>query len=101
MPAYICVEVEIHDPAKYEHYKGLAPGSIARYGGRYLTRGGAIETLEGDWHPRRLVLLEFPSMERAREWYDSPEYAEGKAMRHASATSRMLLLEGLPEGWTP
>jgi uncharacterized protein (DUF1330 family) len=101
MPAYICVEIEIHDPVKYEEYKTLAPGSIAAYGGRYLTRGGAIETLEGDWHPRRLVLLEFPSMDRARAWWNSPEYAKGKAMRQASATSRMLLLEGLPEGWTP
>jgi uncharacterized protein (DUF1330 family) len=101
MPAYVCVEIEIHDPETYEAYKQLAPPSIAQYGGRYLTRGGRMETLEGDWQPKRFVILEFPTYERAREWWHSDEYRDAKAMRHRSARSRMLLVEGLPEGWQP
>jgi uncharacterized protein (DUF1330 family) len=95
MSAYVIVQVEIHDPVTYERYKELAPSSIAAYGGRYLARGGRTETLEGDWAPKRLVILEFPSLERAREWWASPEYAEAKAMRHAAARSQLLLVEGL------
>ena len=95
MPAYIGVHVDVKDPARYEEYKKLAPDSIRQYGGRYLTRGGVTEVLEGDWVPRRLVLLEFPSLERARAWWNSPEYAAPKAMRHATAKSTMVLLEGL------
>jgi uncharacterized protein (DUF1330 family) len=95
MPAYVAVEIAIHDPVAYERYKQLAPPSIAVYGGRYLTRGGALETLEGRRRPQRFVILEFPDMERARAWWSSPEYAEAKALRQASATTEMLLLEGL------
>ncbi len=101
MPAYVVIEIEIHDPVRYERYKALAPPSIAAYGGRYLARGGAVETIEGEWRPPRLVILEFPDMARARAWWESPEYAEGRALRHAAATSRMVLLEGVPPGFTP
>lgn len=101
MPAYVVVEIAIHDPVAYDRYKLLAPPSIALYGGRYLTRGGAIETLEGDWLPPRCVILEFPDMDRARAWWSSPEYAEGKALRQSVATSRMILLDGVPPGFTP
>jgi uncharacterized protein (DUF1330 family) len=97
MAAYIVVHVDVHDPARYDVYKEMAPASIRQYGGRYLTRGGATEVLEGDWTPKRLVLLEFPSMEQARAWWDSPEYAEAKALRIATTTSHMILLEGLDE----
>ena len=95
MAAYVIVQIEIHDPATYERYKELAPPSIARYGGRYIARGGATEPLEGDWRPSRLVILEFPTMERARAWWDSAEYAEAKTMRHAAARSQMLLVQGV------
>jgi uncharacterized protein (DUF1330 family) len=95
MPAYVAVQVTIHDPATYERYKELAPPSIVAYGGRYIARGGKVETLEGEWRPSRFVLLEFPSMERARAWWHSPEYAEAKALRHATASSEMILVEGL------
>lgn len=98
MPAYVLVDIEIHDPATYERYKQLAPPSIAAHGGRYLARGGAVETLEGDWKPSRLVILEFPSMERARAWWSSTAYSEAKELRYAAARSRMLLLEGLTAG---
>ena len=95
MPAFVIVEVEVRDPDAYERYKQLAPPSIAAYGGRYVVRGGTVETLEGDWHPPRFVVLEFPSVERARAWWSSPEYAEGKALRQSSANTKMLLVEGL------
>jgi uncharacterized protein (DUF1330 family) len=95
MPAFVAVQVEIHDPATYARYKEMAPPSIIAYGGRYIARGGTVETLEGAWKPSRFVLLEFPSMERARAWWHSPEYAEAKALRHATASSEMILVEGL------
>jgi uncharacterized protein (DUF1330 family) len=95
MPAYVAVQIDIHDPARYERYKELAPPSIKLYGGRYVARGGRVETLEGNWHPARFVLLEFPSVENARAWWGSAEYAEAKALRHASASSEMILVEGL------
>lgn len=94
-PAYVVVQIAIDDPAQYERYKQLAPPSIIRYGGRYLVRGGALETLEGGWGPSRLVILEFPSMAAARAWWASPEYAPAKAIRNACARSEMLVVEGL------
>ena len=95
MPAYVAVQVTVHDPATYERYKELAPPSIVAYGGKYIARGGKVETLEGAWKPSRFVLLEFPTAERARAWWHSPEYAEAKKLRHATATSEMILVEGL------
>lgn len=95
MPAYLVVHVQVKDPARYEEYKALAPVSIRQFGGRYLTRGGAVEVLEGGWVPERLVLLEFPSMERARAWWASAEYAGAKAIRHATAETTMVLAPGL------
>jgi uncharacterized protein (DUF1330 family) len=95
MPAYVIVDIQVHDPVKFEEYKKQAPASIAAYGGKYLARGGASETLDGTWAPERVVLLEFPSMDRAREWYNSEKYAEAIRLRHASATSQFLLVEGL------
>ncbi|HUQ98438.1 MAG TPA: DUF1330 domain-containing protein [Gemmatimonadaceae bacterium] len=96
MPAYIAVEIAIHDPTTYERYKGLAPPSIGMYGGRYLVRGGTTEALEGDWDPERFVILEFPTAEAARRWWNSPEYAEAKALRQKSAHTQMLLIDGPP-----
>jgi uncharacterized protein (DUF1330 family) len=95
MSAYVVVEIVIEDPARYERYKVLAPPSIALYGGRYLVRGGPITTLEGSWQPGRFVILEFPTAEGARAWWDSPEYAEAKALRQACAQTDMLLVDGL------
>ena len=101
MPAYVVVEIAVHDAQTYERYKQLAPPSIAKYDGRYLVRGGATETLEGTWTPPRFVILEFPSMERARQWWASPEYAPAKALRQVSTHSMMLLVDGLPPGTSP
>lgn len=96
MSAYVIVDIEVTDPVVYERYKQLAPPGIAAYGGRYLARGGRTVTLEGEWVPQRLVILEFPSVERAQAWIDSPEYGPAKALRHQAARSRMVVVEGLP-----
>ena len=95
MPAYIVADVEVHDPARYERYKSLAPPAIARHGGRYLARGGRTEVLEGGRSPRRAVILEFPSLEKAKAWWASAEYAEGKALRQACARAEMFVVEGV------
>jgi uncharacterized protein (DUF1330 family) len=95
MAAYIMVEIAIHDAETYERYKKLAPPSIAAYGGRYLVRGGAVEVLEGSWNPSRFVILEFPTAERARAWWNSPEYAPAKALRQTCTKTDMILMEGL------
>jgi len=95
MPAYVVVNVEVHDQTRYEEYKTLAPSSIAAHGGRYLARGGSAEALEGEYQPRRFVILEFPTAERARTWWACEEYARAKALRQASATTDMILVEGL------
>ena len=94
MPTFVVGDISIHDPATYERYKLLAPPSIGKYGGRYAVRGGVTDTLEGKWEPQRLVILEFPSAERARAWWNSPEYAEAKAIRQSCATTDMVLIDG-------
>jgi uncharacterized protein (DUF1330 family) len=94
MSAYVVVDIQVHDPARYEEYKRLAAPSVTAFGGRYLVRGGAVAQLEGDWTPARFVLLEFPSVARAKEWWGSELYAPIKAIRHATARSQMIVVEG-------
>ncbi|MBL8044951.1 MAG: DUF1330 domain-containing protein [Anaerolineales bacterium] len=95
MTAYVIVDVTVHDAVNYDEYKKLAPATIAQYGGQYIARGGRTEVLEGEWTPGRLVILEFLSLEQAKAWVNSPEYAPARAMRHAYATSKMVVVEGL------
>jgi len=95
MAALIIVDIEVLDPVVYEDYKRLASASIAAHGGRYLVRGGRNEVLDGDWTPRRLVVLEFDSFEKAKAWRESPEYAEAKKVRERCARSRMVVVEGV------
>jgi uncharacterized protein (DUF1330 family) len=95
MPAYVIIDIEVHDPGTFEEYKKKGPPSIAAYDGKYLVRGGSVETLDGTWAPKRVVVLEFPTMARAREWYNSEMYAEAIRLRHASATSQFILVEGM------
>ena len=95
MPAYIIVDLEVTDPVNYDEYKKLAGATVEKYGGKYIVRGGQCETLEGDWRPRRLVVLQFENAERARAWLNSPEYAEPRKMRHRTAKARMILVEGV------
>ncbi|WP_161888538.1 DUF1330 domain-containing protein [Pontibacter russatus] len=94
MAAYVLVEVEVTDPATYEEYKQLTPATLAAYGGRFIVRGGASETLEGGWKPNRVVVLEFPSVEQAKTWWNSPEYSKAKAIRQRAASTKMIVLEG-------
>jgi len=94
MPAYIVVEVSITDPGQYEVYKTLTPASIAAFDGKFVVRTTKAEPIEGDWKPERLVILEFPSAERAKEWWNSSEYSTAKAIRQKSARTKMLLAEG-------
>jgi uncharacterized protein (DUF1330 family) len=93
--AYVLVQVDVKDPVRYEDYKAMVPPSIAKFGGRFLVRGGKTHTIEGDWSPRRLVIVEFPSVEQAKAWWASPEYAEAKALRQATSESQLLIAEGL------
>jgi uncharacterized protein (DUF1330 family) len=96
MPAYVVVDIAVRDCERYERYKQLAAPTVAAYGGRYLVRGGASETLEGGWMPSRFVILEFPDADAGRAWWHSSEYGPAKALRQASADTDMVLVEGVP-----
>ena len=95
MAAYVIVDIEIQDPVLYEQYKASVEPTLRAYGGRYVVRGGRTELLEGERKPGRIVVLEFPSFERAREWWACEEYREPKRMRHASARTQMFVVEGV------
>lgn len=95
MPGYVVVEVTIHDPELYESYKKLTPGSIEAFGGKFVVRGGQTETLEGEWHPERFVILEFPSVEVAKAWWESDAYTEARSIRERAATTKLMIVEGL------
>ncbi len=98
MAAYVIVEVEVEDEAAYESYKKLTPATIAAYDGTFVVRGGKAEALEGGWQPKRIVVLQFPSVEKAKAWWASPEYAPAKAIRQQAAITKMLVVEGYFEG---
>ena len=95
MPAYVISEVEVRDIEAMERYRALAAGSIAQYGGRYLVRGGHAETVEGGPPAKTLIIVEFPSMARLREWYASPEYAEALGERWRALDRRLVFVEGV------
>jgi uncharacterized protein (DUF1330 family) len=95
MAAYVIANVTVQDAAVFEEYRKRVPETVARHGGRFLVRGGTHETLEGGWNPSRLVVLEFPSMEQARRWYDSEDYREPRALRMKSALTDAVLVEGV------
>src|SRR5690242_12280601 len=96
MAAYVIVEIEITDPVGYSEYKSLAGASVQKYGGKYIVRGGRTEVLEGDWKPKRIVVLEFESMQRAKDWLNCEEYREPRKMRHRTAKTNMILVDGNP-----
>ncbi len=95
MPAYVIVEVEIEDPIAYEEYKKLTPAAIAAYDGRFIVRGAKTESLEGTWNPERIVVVEFPSVERAKQWWASPGYTKAKNIRQRAAKTKMIVVEGV------
>lgn len=94
MRAYVIVDIKINDRKAYEEYKKLTPASIAAYDGKFIVRGGRTITMEGGWQPERIVVAEFPSVERAEEWWHSEGYEQAKKIRHASADTRMIIVEG-------
>ena len=94
MAGYVVVELETSDHECMARYRELSGPSVERHGGRFLVRGGRFELLEGDWNPERLVVIEFPSVEQAREWYESEDYREARAVRAGAARLQMLLVEG-------
>ena len=95
MSAYLIAEIEITDPAAYEDYRKQVPGVIAKYGGKYVVRGGKVEALEGGWSPKRIAVVEFPSMEQALKFYRSPEYAPLIAIRQKASRGKLIIVEGV------
>lgn len=95
MTAYVIVDINVTDPVRYEDYKSLAAPTVELYGGKYIARGGKTETLEGDWSPTRLVILQFDNREQAKSWLNSTEYSEARALRHETAISNMVVIEGV------
>jgi uncharacterized protein (DUF1330 family) len=94
MAAYVIVETDITDPEQYEQYKAASPAAVQAGGGRFLVRGGELAVLEGDWHPSRLVVLEFEDLAAARDWYESEVYQEAKKLRDGAARLRMVAVQG-------
>ncbi|HEY3098093.1 MAG TPA: DUF1330 domain-containing protein [Methylomirabilota bacterium] len=94
MAAYLIANVDVKDAATFEEYRKQVPATIAKHGGRYLVRGGRVERVEGTWNPTRLVVLEFPSLEQARRWYDSEDYRGPKALRMRCTVSDVIFVEG-------
>ena len=95
MPAYLISTIEITDPAGYEEYRKLVAPALQQYGGRFIVRGGPVHHLEGRWQPRRVVVVEFDSVERAKAFSDAPEYAQAKAIRHRTSNSSVIVVEGV------
>jgi len=94
MVAYVINDMEVVDPQLLDEYKKLSPATVAQYGGKFLARGGRCETLEGNWIPKRLVILEFPSFDQAKAWMESQEYAPAKRIRQKASKSNMVVIEG-------
>ena len=89
------VEIDVHDAKAFEEYRKLVAPTIQKYGGKYLVRGGKTEVLEGGWNPKRIVVLEFDSVDKAKQWYDSEDYRPAKAIRLAATSSDTILVEGV------
>lgn len=95
MTAYVVVDIDVKDASTYKEYVALAPASVQAHGGKYLARAGRTERLEGEWMPKRLVILQFETIEQAREWLDSVDYAPVKKLRHRAAHTNMVVIEGV------
>jgi uncharacterized protein (DUF1330 family) len=94
MSAYVIAEIEVVDPAGYEEYRKQVLAVVTKYGGKFLVRGGKVESKEGGWTPKRIVVLEFPSMAQAQKFYDSPQYAPLIALRQKASKGKLILVEG-------
>lgn len=96
MAAYVINDMEVTNPSLLDEYKKLSVPTVLQYGGKFLARGGATEKLEGDWTPKRLVILEFPSLAQAKAWLDSPEYAPARRLRQQASRSNIIVVDGAP-----
>jgi uncharacterized protein (DUF1330 family) len=94
MSAYVIAEIDVIDPAAYEEYRKQVPGVVTKYGGKFIVRGGKIDAKEGGWMPKRIVVVEFPSLAQAQKWYDSPEYAPLIKLRQKASKGKLILVEG-------
>jgi len=92
--SYLLANVDVTDPQQYEQYKKLSSIAMQAHGAEVCVRGGRTEVLEGDWNPGRLVILKFPSLEKAKAFYASPEYEAARKARQGAAVMRMVLIEG-------
>ncbi|MEQ1879391.1 MAG: DUF1330 domain-containing protein [Burkholderiales bacterium] len=95
MPAYLISQIDVHDPVGYEEYRKLVGASLAKYGGKFIARGGKIDVLEGDWSPQRVVICEFESLVRARQWYESPEYKPAMDIRQKTSKANIIVVDGV------
>ena len=95
MTAYVIADIDVHDPDTYRKYAALVQATLDPFGGRFLVRGGPSETLEGDWQPRRVVVLQFPSADHAHGWYESPDYVKAMEIRHRASTGSIILAQGV------
>ena len=95
MAAYVIADVKVEDPVQYEDYRKMVPATIAAYGGRFIARGGRTEVLEGEWRPNRTVIIEFESVERAKEWWASEEYRAARELRQRTSTGSLIVVEGV------
>ncbi len=95
MPAYLISEIEIHNPEGYEEYRKLVKPTLDKYGGKFVARGGKIDVLEGKWNPKRIVICEFDSLAKARQWYESQEYRKPKEIRQKNSQANIIVVEGV------
>ena len=94
MAAYVLAEIEVTDPALYEEYRKQVLPVVTKYGGKFLVRGGKVVSKEGGWAPKRMITVEFPSLEQALKWYDSPEYAPLITLRQKASKGKLIIVEG-------
>jgi len=94
MSAYVIAEIEVTDPAGYEEYRKQVLAVVTKYGGKFIVRGGKVDAREGGWNPKRIVLVEFPSLAQAQKWYDSEEYRPLIKLRQKASKGKLILVEG-------
>ena len=96
MAAYLIVDVEVRDPKAYEDYRRQVLATVQKFGGRFIVRGGAVQVIEGNWKPNRIVVIEFPDMAALKAWYASPEYAPLITLRQTASAGSLIAVEGAP-----
>jgi uncharacterized protein (DUF1330 family) len=101
MAVYVISDVSVLNSEAIQTYRTLAADSIAKYGGKYLARGGEVNVLEGKWNPRTIIIVEFPNRERAEAWYGSPEYASALEVRDTALSRNLILVAGVGESIEP